>query len=124
TLGVLSSVHEVPSQRSARARVPLRPTAMQLFGLGHETSAMPLFGPRSSVSSHFAPFQAIATLSRMRVRALRKLPTAMHLLAVAQEMLSGPWFRLSKPCGNPTGPGSLMTFQDVPFQTPAMLLAR
>ena len=60
---------------------------------------MRLRGPASLVSRHFVPFQAMATLSGRRVRALTRLPAAMQLRAVAQEMLAGPWLMWVRPAG-------------------------
>src|SRR3954447_7633043 len=86
-----STFHALPFHRSASGTVApftlgrTLPTAMQLFGVTHDTPTSVLrIAPRFTgplLTVHFLPFQRSMSGSTMPF-ALTKLPTAMHAVAV------------------------------------------
>src|SRR5712692_8233175 len=120
TAGMASTRQELPSHSSAAALVfwpatPVCPTAMHRAGAGQE---MAVRGPASGATATIrqrSPFQDNAKESPSSA-----LPTAMHLVRLAQDTPSKLSVRTNAGCGN----GVASPCQDLPSQTSVTGLPR
>src|SRR5262252_400474 len=91
-MGVASTVHAAPSHRAASGtsafarRMLWSPTAMQLLPLVHQTPVNSVTDPPRSGLACTVQAAPSHVADRATIRPpLRKLPTAMHLLAAGHE---------------------------------------